>query len=218
MNTYARAAVVLAGDPPQQQAAAQLRQLAAQPDTLLLAADGGANALQQLGLCPALILGDNDSRAPNCFAEAAHICYPAEKDFTDGEAALRYACSHSSGSIFLFGALGGRVDHLLTNLLLPLAVCADPSRIELIDDQVHGYYVCGQRTIPGKRGDLLSLVPLTAISGLSLQGLAYPLQDFDLQLGSSRTMSNSFSADAARIDLRSGCLLAFHSSSGGSPQ
>jgi len=56
-------------------------------------------------------------------------------------------------------------------------------------------------------GDLLSLIPLTVCTGVSTQGLAYPLLDATLYVGQGRGVSNVLFAETANISLRSGKLL-----------
>jgi len=209
-KTYTQAAVVLAGSPPCHAAADALRTLAADPHTLLLAADGGADAFAALALTPHLILGDGDSQRTERFADMPHLRYPCRKDFTDGEAALRYAAEHCTGTIHVFGALGGRPDHLLGNLLLPLHALADPARVRVVDDGCTACYVTGRTVLQGCPGDLLSLLALTPVTGLTLDGTEYPLDGADVPVGSSLTLSNVFAKEQVSIEHRGGCLLAFH--------
>ena len=109
------------------------------PD-LLIAADRGMDYALDAGLIPDLIVGDYDSAEGT---SAAHFrergvpfrTYPARKNYTDTEAAVREALGAGSTEILIFGATGGRLDHFLANLeclLIPLEAgvpCA------LIDEQ-----------------------------------------------------------------------------------
>lgn len=210
MEQYKEAVLVLAGDPPRRRAAALLQALSARDDVLRLAADGGADAYAALGITPHVILGDGDSISTRAFAAVPRVPYDVRKDFTDGEAALRYACEQVPGKVWLFGAMGGRADHFLADIFLPLHAADDPTRVQLADDSCNGYYSTGAVQLQGKPGDLLSLIPLTAIEGLSLQGLEYPLADFDLPMGSSRTVSNVLADETVTVTHRSGVLLVLH--------
>lgn len=69
-------------------------------------------------------------------------------------------------------------------------------------------YGCGHLSIAGEPGDLLSIVPITdTVSGLTLEGLEYPLTDAVLELGSSRGISNVFTEKTARIFLKEGAVI-----------
>ena len=122
LYTYAEAKsvgalVMLAGDMPGRLAAQRVRTIAeTEPRPLLVAADGGADHLAALGLSPDVIIGDNDSQK-GIYPGVDRVEYPRAKNFTDGEAALLYAAGHTEGLIAVAGALGGRLDHLLANIL-----------------------------------------------------------------------------------------------------
>ena len=91
---------------------------------LLVAVDGGADALAAVGTVPHLLVGDLDSISLGARArlEAQGVevlVLPVAKDVTDTEAALRLAVERGADDIVVFGALGGpRLDHLVGNLLL----------------------------------------------------------------------------------------------------
>ncbi len=67
----------------------------------------------------------------------------------------------------------------------------------------------GSRTLTGAPGDLLTLLPVHgAAEGVTTEGLEYPLRGETLPPGTSRGVSNVFSASEARITVERGCLLA----------
>jgi thiamine pyrophosphokinase len=66
-----------------------------------------------------------------------------------------------------------------------------------------------ERTLEGEPGELVSLFALHGpAEGVSTEGLEYPLSDDRLEPGSSRGVSNRFVADAARVRVERGLLLA----------
>ena len=153
-------------------------------------------------------MGDGDS-LQGAFPGVPRQTFPARKDFTDGAAALGLALEQSEGLVWLLGALGGRPDHQLANLLLALN-CADPSRVRLVGADWQGRYLGpGRHTLRGRRGDTVSLLPLSRVSGLSLAGFEYPLRDHSADPGDSRTVSNVLEQEEGRVTLERGCLLAF---------
>ena len=111
--------IVANGDPPDRETA---HRYASHAD-LLLAADGGAHHALALDLVPHVVIGDLDSltedgQARLRSAGARFITHPKAKDETDLELALTYAIQQGAEEILILGALGGRLDHTLANLLL----------------------------------------------------------------------------------------------------
>jgi thiamine pyrophosphokinase len=76
---YKQALLMLAGDRPGSKAGARLQALAAAEQTLLVAADGGAQSFAHFGLSPHIILGDGDSLQPDLFPATKRIRYPEKK-------------------------------------------------------------------------------------------------------------------------------------------
>ncbi len=194
----------------------------------VVGADGGAPAAERLRLAVDLVVGDLDSLAPEELtrlrsADVAVEVWPAAKDYSDLELALRAALRRGPARLILLGALGGaRLDHELANLwLLALpelanvaTVCLDGARrVQLLRGPAEVQLV-------GRRGDLVSLLPFAdEASGITTHGLAYPLRGEALPLGSSRGLSNTRDAERARVSLRAGRLLIIetHRSEGEAP-
>lgn len=206
------ASIVLAGDKPTGLARKKLLALgkAAAPPHLI-AADGGALYLLELGLKPNIIIGDNDSGEDGIFPDVEQKRFCKEKNFSDGAAAFTYATEETKGDIAVFAALGGRVDHLLVNLFLPATLPAHIERFHIFAADCILRYSQGEIEISGSEGDLLSIFPLTPqLRGITLTGLAYPLEDYDLQQGSSRCLSNIMTDERAIIKHKEGLALIVH--------
>src|SRR5262245_40434058 len=95
--------------------------LAAAP--IVVAADSGVGHALALGLAVDLVIGDFDSAEPahveRAIALGARVDrHPADKDATDLELALDAARELGATEITVLGVGGGRLDHLLANLLL----------------------------------------------------------------------------------------------------
>lgn len=190
----------------------------------VIAADRGAAHARAWSWPVHLLVGDLDSLPP---ADAAALAaeqvpirrVPAEKDDTDLELALAYALADGPGPVIICGALGGRTDHLLANVLLlarpdlagrdiVLADAAETVRL-LIAPRPDGGPA--QAALPGAAGDLLTLLPLGAdAEGVSTAGLYYPLADETLHEGRARGVSNVFTEARAHVTLRRGRLLLIH--------
>ncbi len=100
----------------------RLRELVAQAE-IVLAADGGADALFAAGLEPHLIIGDFDSVTPETLERMPRErrVYLPNQDRCDLDKALGYAVSQGASHVEVVGALGDRVDHTLTAISLGMA-------------------------------------------------------------------------------------------------
>jgi thiamine pyrophosphokinase len=189
------------------------------PDDYLIAADGGARHCAALGILPAVLVGDLDSITPELLAEyeqagVAIERHPPRKDETDLELAVRRAVADGATEILLLGALGGRLDQTLANLLLP-ARQEWTVPILLADGRQLARVVRGGEsvTIRGAEGDTVSVVPMSAeVTGITYTGLEYPLVDATLRLGSTQGVSNRMAGESATIRIASGILLVVQES------
>ena len=183
---------------------------------LLLCADGGARHVLQWGMTPHVVIGDMDSLDDETLARLASagvelVRHPAQKDATDLELALEWGIDSGATEITILGALGGRMDHVLGNILL----LAHP-RLAGIPARIHGNdewltLVRDRLTILGNLGDTVSLLPLCAeVTHVTTTGLEYPLQDESLRYSFSRGISNRLIEREATITLGEGLLLVVH--------
>ncbi len=183
---------------------------------VLMAVDGGANALHRLGIYPQVLVGDMDSVLPEALqACEEHHCrlvlYPPNKDETDTELALLEAVRLGAARITILGALGGRIDHTLANLLLLTLPELKTCQVVMCDGSSYITLLRTYGLFKGKPGDTLSLIPLGGDAlGVRTVGLQYPLHDEVLRFGPARGISNVLVAEQAEIWLSSGLLLVVH--------
>lgn len=185
----------------------------------VICADGGALHARALGLTPHTIIGDMDSLTAAELAQfkaagAEIIQHRQEKDETDLELALRHCRRIGASSITILGALGGRFDQALANILLLTLPELSDMRIQIVaGDQSARLLRPGSHRLEGARGDTVSLIPLgAAAEGITTSALQYPLADESLRLGPARGISNVMLNDTARVDFRAGLLLLVHTS------
>ena len=184
---------------------------------LVIAVDGGADALARAGLTPSLLIGDLDSISAATLADLEArgvelIRLETAKDETDTEAALRLAVERGVTEITVFNALGGpRLDHLLGNLLLLTAPWLAPARVTLVDGLHKAFLVAGDGAVSGRAGDTVSLLPLTEmVEDVRTEGLLYPLRGETLHQGATRGVSNEMTGERARVTHGAGALLLIH--------
>lgn len=188
------------------------------PDDLIIAADGGMTHCLALGIKPSIVIGDLDSLDPDHLKSLQTsgteiISYPINKDQTDLELALRKALELGSDEILLLGALGARWDMTIANLLLSASPEFSKVTVRLIDGHQEIILLRGQGELifNGKKGDMLSLIPLGQDAyGVTLRGLEYPLKDDVLKFGATRGISNVLKDDTATVYLKKGLLLCIH--------
>ena len=197
--------VVTGGEPPD---AAQLGELA--PPQLVVAADSGADVALGLGLVPDVIVGDFDSVTPAGLAAAAEQRrFPADKDATDLALALAEARDRGAASITVLGGAGGRLDHFLANVAVLASEDLAGVRVDALMGPARLWVVRRQQTISGALGQVVTLLahggPAT---GVCTTGLRWALAGETLEAGSSRGVSNVFTAPEATVTLESGVILA----------
>ena len=151
-------------------------------DDLLIAADGGARHCLSLGLRPDVVIGDLDSLAPEelkrLTADGVRVLrHPVRKDETDLELAFRLAREKGAREVILLGALGGRWDMTLANIMLPARPELSSLRVSILDGSQEITLVKAGETrwFSGRKGDVLSLIPISGDAvGVTLSGLEYP--------------------------------------------
>lgn len=199
----------------------------------IICADGGARHLRRLHRIPDLLIGDFDSISTDDMQwlkdKGVPVKrYPREKDATDSELALDYACSElpqpaGQHTLTLLGAMGSRPDHVLANQLLAAHYAQSGWRIMLTDGISCVYTMCGGQSLdlelPNRDTEKISvsLLPLTdMVRGVSCRGLKYPLESENIARGSTLGISNQVSEQQAekgrktvpvQIALREGLML-----------
>lgn len=188
---------------------------------MIVSCDGGLKHIDALGLIPDYCIGDFDSAAQSLINKykalgVAFIVHPQAKDQTDLELAVQHALETpvTGGEklgIYIFGGLGGRFDHELTNVHMLYRIIREGVYCELVDEHAVIRLLYGEMNkieINGREGDLVSLIPLTAeVTEVETDGLLYPLKGETLYMGCGRGMSNLLSCDKASVRMLEGVLM-----------
>lgn len=184
------------------------------PARSVVAADGGVERAASLGLAVDVVVGDLDSVSPAALerAEAAGarvVRHPAAKDATDLELALDEAVALEARRVLVVASGGGRLDHLLASLLVLGSARYEALEIDALVGDALVHVIRGERTMRGTSGELVTLLPLGGpAEGVTTTGLEYPLANETLEPGSSRGVSNVFTAVGVRVGVERGVLLA----------
>jgi len=212
-NSQRPAVVVAGGDPI---APTDVEALPA--DALVIAADSGLDAAIANGISVDLVVGDLDSASPQAIERARRAGvpidqHPIDKDATDLELALAAAVGSGAVEILVLGGYGGRLDHLLANALLLVAPMLDGITVVW---RVGRTTVAPARPgvaveLDGEPGDRVSLLPVGgSADGVTTEGLAWPLHEETLHVGSTRGVSNHIDTVPAKVLVERGTVLVIH--------
>jgi thiamine pyrophosphokinase len=184
------------------------------------AADRGALRLLRLGITPVLTVGDFDSLADSERAGVLAklpevISAQPEKDETDTELLLATIDARfHPDRIDVYGATGGRLDQLLSNLW----IFSQPrfqelaTRVRLIDrGNVVSFFLPGRHEIihePGMR--YLGFMNLTSVTGLSLIDEKYQLRQWSGEVPFSFS-SNEFVGEINHFSFETGMMMVIQS-------
>ena len=135
------------------------------------------------------------------------ITYPPAKDETDLELALIYAAAQAD-EIVILGALGGRLDHEIANLLLLAHPALENVTARIVTPEQTAFLIRRRTVITGNPGDTVSLIPLGGDAhGVTAQGLRWPLDGETLRFGPARGVSNVLLGGEAVVTVQQGVLL-----------
>lgn len=187
-----------------------------QPTDFIICADGGAKHALQLGIKPNIIIGDFDSlseldRKNFANQNIEFVSYNKDKDETDSELALKYAIKKGYKDILLFGVLGTRLDHMMTNIFALDYLLKINADITLIENNQEIRLINKSIKLKGKKGNLISLIPFKGdAKKVTTKNLQYPLNNEDLKFGYSRGISNVLLKNTVEISLQEGLLLVIY--------
>lgn len=186
------------------------------PDDLVICADGGANYAKRMDLTPFCIIGDMDSITADV-KEYFHNLrvpirkYPRQKDFTDTQLALSVAEEQQVKEIILFGSLGLRLDHSLSNLYGCMEAVRRGTRLMHYTPEMALHLVNDSLELHGQKGDLVSVLTLTDEAvGVCEIGFEYPLEKVILSKENPYAISNRMLSERATISVEHGILAVFH--------
>ena len=179
-------------------------------DDYLLAADGGLEHLNKLGLTPHEILGDFDSLG---YVPQGAKVFPVEKDDTDAMLAARRGLELGYKEFWFYGSLDGpRLDHTVANFQT-LQFLADHGAQGCLIGNTHIVTLVknGEITFPATAEGTISVFCMGADAhGVDIEGLHYTLQNGTLTAGFPLGVSNHFVGKPARIRVEDGSLLVIY--------
>lgn len=187
---------------------------------VILAADSGMDFLYRTKILPDIIVGDFDSVDPEVLEffrehEEIDICaLNPVKDDTDTEFAIRESIRRGATEITIIGGTGTRLDHVLGNISLLGIGLEEDVRMELLDANNRIRMTDHSVVLKKKQqyGKYLSLLPYSEkVTGVTLKGVKYPLDNYTMGVFNSLGISNEIVDAEASIELKSGRLLVIES-------
>ena len=181
-------------------------------DVLVIAADGGYPLAVRIFGTPDLLVGDFDSLA-SLPTDVPILRHPVEKDDTDLALAAEEAIRRGATELYIYAALGGRLDHTVANLQLLASLEARGIRATLFG--ADGVAVTALSAACARFSRRIGTFSVFAFGGraegVTLSGVKYPLADAVLTPDRPLGVSNEFVGTAASLAVAQGTLLLFYS-------
>ncbi len=175
----------------------------------VIAVDAGLKHLESIGRMPDMALGDFDSLG--YVPEGMRVArFSANKSKSDMDLALERARNMRYDEIFVYGALGGRLDHTLANLHLFAKYSEKGAIVNAIGVNEAATYVTGPDTyeMPAQESGTISVFSMSdEAKGVFERGLAYELDDATLTNRTSLGLSNEFIGEPVLIGVESGTIV-----------
>lgn len=187
---------------------------------VMIAADSGMNFLHRNHIIPDVIAGDFDSVDSSCLdvflkMEGVEILrLNPIKDDTDTEFVIRESIRRGATEIIILGATGTRLDHVLGNMHLLGIGLQEGVEIALVDAHNRVRMICDELVLNREEqfGEFVSLLPIDgSVTGVTLEGFKYPLENAVIPSFSSLGISNEIVEEQARIKIERGILLVIES-------
>jgi len=200
-----RFAILLGGDvTPTERLKQQVR------GSRCIAADSGIAHATVMQLSPELWVGDFDSSGTEleeAFKHVPRVVHPSDKAATDGELAVEEALKRRATALVLVGGFGGQFDHMLAHGTMMLALAEKGVEVFTSSGHEEAYPLLGVLRLNGlASGTRISVIGMTKLAALSINGVRWPLKDREVPFGSSLTMSNATVGDV-ELQLRGGKAL-----------
>ena len=186
------------------------------PDDLVIAADGGFDYLEEIGIRADIVLGDFDSVISYDLPSDA-IRYPKDKDDTDMMIAVKLGLEKGYKEFAIFGGLGGRLDHTLGNIQLLTYISKQGAAGTLYCDDYAiqvvnaGSIVLGKDTTFNVAGNLCSVFALDRhCHNVTIQGLKYEVTGADWYNHLPIGVSNEFTGKRAVVSCTKGSIAVLY--------
>lgn len=176
-------------------------------DDLCLAADSGILNCEKFGITPNAIIGDFDSLGKIPDGDNITVL-PVRKDDTDIGYCIKYAVGLGYKNFYIYGAVGGMLDHTLANIQLAVFIAEQGGKAVFFGQDCCFTAVSnGSLRFPKSRGRISVFCAGHKACGVTLKGLSFPLENAELTYGYPLGVSNEFTENEAYIQVKDGTLI-----------
>ena len=159
----------------------------------IIAVDSGVEHLFKLSLDPTTLIGDLDSISKKSLDELKKsgvkiLAFNSKKDQTDFELALNYLEEAEKSKVYIIGGESGEIDHLISIFLLIPSKSFFENIIWLYRDKKIIFRQKLELNI--KKLTKFSIIPLTDLTNLSIDGAEWNLDNKNIQFGETLTLRN----------------------------
>ena len=168
----------------------------------IIAVDSGIEHLLNLSLDPNTLIGDLDSISKKSLDEVTKngvkiLAFDSKKDQTDFELALNYLDEAEKSKVYIIGGESGEIDHLISIFLLIPSKSFFENIIWLYGDKRIIFRQKIELNI--KKLTKFSIIPLSDLTNLSIDGAEWNLDNKDIQFGETLTLRNSTNEEQLNI-------------------
>jgi len=181
------------------------------PQSPIIATDGAANDMFDLGIVPNIVIGDMDSFDPSTVElRDCDIIHDNNQENNDFEKALNYALKQGYSRILIWGMHGGDFEHSLNNTSVLWKFSDSFSLITIVDSMariaipVFFDMICEEC----EDDEIISLIPFPHAT-LTTKGFKWDLENEVLELSVREGARNKALGHRVSISLKEGRLLFF---------
>ena len=173
----------------------------------IIAVDSGVEHLFRLSLVPNTLIGDLDSISEKSLNKIKKndvdiMAFNSNKDKTDFELALNHLEGVDKSIIYIIGGESGEIDHLISIFLLIPSKSFFENIIWLYGDK---RIIFRQKLkLKVKKMSKFSIIPITNLSNLSIDGAKWNLENKNIQFGETTTLRNIATKDELNVSCDKG--------------
>ena len=174
-------------------------------EKLIIAADGGYRLVDNKPVYA--VIGDFDTLG--YVPDNVHtISHPTDKDQTDGELSLDFIKNVGGESVTIYGALGGKIEHVLGNVNLLAYAHSIGLKAKIVGKDNEIYFLRDALSLETEVSNNLSIFPFGGeVEFISSTGLKYSLDGIKISPHSSLGISNEVTVGKVEINVKNGASI-----------
>lgn len=178
--------------------------------TYIAATDGAYhNYLSTSSIEPHFIIGDLDSYNPNnTIPSKTKIIHTPDQNKTDFEKAILFLADKGVTKFDIYGASGHASDHFLGNISVAIKYYYQ-YKMTFYDNYCRFFLAEHEQKIDNVKDHIISLIPFSKVTQLTITGFQYPLINQTLSLEGVVSLRNKATNDSVKISFKKGYLMVF---------